>query len=98
MYEYERLCNHTNRKQWILVVFGGVRLCSFQLCSLFSCTCCSVADFRGVKNPCYSVELKAQALSLFNVTQQELVLSNDKFPSHPLYVRCINEQHMDEEM
>lgn len=54
--------------------------------------------FCEVKNPCYSFELKAQALSPFNVTQQKIVSSNDKFPSHPLYVHCINEQHMDEEM
>lgn len=39
---------------------------------------------------------QSTSISLFNVTQQELVLSKDKFPSHLLYVCCIDEQHMDE--
>lgn len=39
VYEYERYCNHTNRQQWIIIIFGGIRLRSFKLCSIFSCTC-----------------------------------------------------------
>ena len=53
VYEYERLCNHTSRKQWIIIIFGGIRLCSFKLCCIFSCPCHSFADFCGVSNPFY---------------------------------------------
>ena len=36
VYEYERECNHPNRKQWIIIVFGGIRLCRFRLFAVFS--------------------------------------------------------------
>lgn len=61
VYEYERLCNHTNRKQWIIIIFGGIRWCSFKLCCILSCPCHSFADFHGVNNLRYYFDLKAQA-------------------------------------
>lgn len=50
VYDYGRLCNHTSRKQWIIIIFDGIRLRSFKLCCVFSCICHSFADFCGVIN------------------------------------------------
>lgn len=36
VYEYERVCNHISREQWIIIIFGGIRLYVVSNSAVFS--------------------------------------------------------------
>lgn len=80
VYEYGRKCNHINHKQGILIIFGGIRLCSFNFSYFFS----AYTIFWFLWCEPYFLFIWAQSTSIsFSVTQKELVLRDDQVPISP---------------